>query len=413
MNNDDIDVLFVGGLASENQISAFQTNSRKGYQFAAQNLEESIIRGVLENGASLNVLSIPGVSTFPFGYKKMIIPPTDFILNGKKYGKALGFVNLPFLNAPSRHTVDKYVDDWYADAKGKKAILVYSLNRYFVNFAVRLKQRYKDIVIIAIVPDLPRYMGCNKFYKLFGFQSRDISYIYQHVHIFDGFVVLTKDMIKDLKMEKKPNTVMEGIFSGTISSISNNRKKEQIVLYTGNINRKYGINELLNAFEYVEDENIKLWIRGDGEMKCDIIKKMESDKRIKYIGPLSREELVKIEAEASLLINPVSPRNEFTHYFFPSKTMNYLSTGKPVLMYKLPCLPEEYEKYLFFIEGEGPSNIASSILSVLGKDNNELIKKGETAQHFIMKEKCAKVQCGKIMSLIDLVYENMNDYSYS
>ena len=67
-------ILFVGCLYSDVQKEYFLQNSNKGYQFAAQNLQESLIEGFIENGINLTVISIPSLSSFPLGYKKLYVP---------------------------------------------------------------------------------------------------------------------------------------------------------------------------------------------------------------------------------------------------------------------------------------------------------------------------------------------------
>ena len=45
-------------------------------------------------------------------------------------------------------------------------------------------------------------------------------------------------------------------------------------------------------------------------------------------------------------MNPRSADAEYTKYSFPSKTIEYLATGVPVVMNRLPGIPEEYEYFV-------------------------------------------------------------------
>ena len=62
---------------------------------------------------------------------------------------------------------------------------------------------------------------------------------------------------------------------------------------------------------------------------------------------MSREELLKMERRATVMINPTPARLNFTKYFFPSKTMEYLASGTPTVMYRLGCMPKEYDDYVY------------------------------------------------------------------
>jgi glycosyltransferase involved in cell wall biosynthesis len=102
-----------------------------------------------------------------------------------------------------------------------------------------------------------------------------------------------------------------------------------------------------------------------------------------------------------LLVNPRTPEGEFTRFSFPSKTMEYLASGVPTLLYKLPGIPEEYYKYCYTLEDVSPTALADKITEILRSDAIELQEKGKKAREFILAEKNPEVQCNKIYQLIE------------
>ena len=104
--------------------------------------------------------------------------------------------------------------------------------------------------------------------------------------------------------------------------------------------------------------------------------------------------------EADLLLNPRPSNIDLSRYSCPSKTFEYMASGTPVLMTKLPGLPEEYYPYLYFFEGESAEGFAKGIRAVLESSKEELHEKGRLAQEFLVKEKNADLQVGRIVDFI-------------
>ena len=67
------------------------------------------------------------------------------------------------------------------------------------------------------------------------------------------------------------------------------------------------------------------------------------------IKEMARKQGVAEELKATLLVNPRPTTEEFTIYSFPSKNMEYMASGTPLLTTKLPGMPEEYHQYVLAI----------------------------------------------------------------
>ena len=395
----NMNVLFLCCAYSENQKELFRKSSKRGYQYAAQNLQEALIDGFWENGVQLKVLSIPSLSTYPMGSKIAIVDNAPFVYKGVRCGESVGYVNIPYLKRARRNVLNTIIDSWYESTKGEKCIFVYALLLLQMDIAIAAKKRHPDIKLCIIVPDLPRFMGYNAILKKLGYQERSIKRIYQIVRDFDAFVVLARPMLDDLHVRDKPSVVVEGIYSGDGNLMNVSKEKEKVVLYTGNIDSRYGIDMMIEAFSLIKSPDYRLWIRGNGD-NSRILEKASADNRIKYIGPLSKEELVVLQKKATLLINPVPPEEEFTKYFFPSKTMDYLASGTPTVMFKLDCLPSDYYEHLFFFKEHTPQSMADTIESICNKNSVELDAFGENAVSFIKEKKNARMQVSKIVDLL-------------
>lgn len=109
-------------------------------------------------------------------------------------------------------------------------------------------------------------------------------------------------------------------------------------------------------------ENFRLKLFGSGpfveKLKTKYTKK---DSRIQYMGVAPNAEVVAAELDASLLVNPRPTHEEFTKYSFPSKNIEYMASGTPLLTTKLPGMPKEYYPYVFLIENESVEGYAKAL----------------------------------------------------
>jgi len=107
-----------------------------------------------------------------------------------------------------------------------------------------------------------------------------------------------------------------------------------------------------------------------------------------------------LQRKATLLINPRDGVEEFTKYSFPSKTIEYLSSGTPTILYKLKGIPEEYYNYCYTCDFEGAEGLTETIVRVLNIPSDERESMGEKAKKFILNNKNETIQSKKIIHLI-------------
>ena len=112
------------------------------------------------------------------------------------------------------------------------------------------------------------------------------------------------------------------------------------------------------------------------------------------------EEMFRVMQKARLLINPRPSTLPLSRYSFPSKTFEYMASGTPVLMTKLPSLPEEYCPYLYLFEDESIDGFARTLENVLSLSDDELNEMGRRARLFIKEQKNSDAQVKKIIDFI-------------
>lgn len=135
-------------------------------------------------------------------------------------------------------------------------------------------------------------------------------------------------------------------------------------------------------------------------MSAEVARAAKSHANIRYFGFVSHERALELQAKAALLINPRSPKGVFTRYSFPSKTLEYMRSGKPVVCHRLEGIPEEYDPYLQYIEGEGAGAIVNAVRKALALTPEERLSLGQRARAFVLANKTPGNQCRRLMDFL-------------
>jgi glycosyltransferase involved in cell wall biosynthesis len=408
-------ILFLGLIINPDEEELQLNTSKIGLSGSANTFQWSLIDGFAQTleKEKFWILNTLPVGTFPNKYKKLILKSKKWRYNNINSFE-VGCINLPVLKQITRRNLlTKKIREWVSEADDNKTIIAYSLYPVFIDSLKKIKKDYPEVKITVIVPDLPSSFGVLPksvikalIYRISG--ERTLKNLYY----IDSFVLLTKKMKERLKIGTRPFIVIEGIVSNNIIvdtekqySFNNVHREGNIILYTGSLNYQFGIKVLLQAFQTIEKNNYELWICGSGEAEREIRELLKKDNRIKFFGYVTKQQIFKLQQESTILINPRVNQGEYTKYSFPSKTMEYMASGKPVLMYKLDGVPDEYNEYLYYINGNGVEPLKKSIIEVCSKSDSELADFGLKARKFVFKYKNSKTQACKILKMINYYKE--------
>lgn len=403
--------LLFGIFPPTNYASIIQ-KSKGVVQYAADALQKSLIEGLgTLYPNDINIINLPFIGSYPSRYSEIYSPSGRFNVTTHQgntiKGENIRFCNLKAYKLYSRYrSAYKALKKWnYTTDDSEKIIIIYSIHTPFLKAAVEIKKYINhDIKIILIVPDLPEYMGGKNSFlhnKIREYNIQIQNELYKEV---DAYVLLSKYMTERLPIDHKPFTIVEGIFNNfSDQTHSQKESSTKVIFYSGTLAKRYGIMTLVEAVHAIPDTNIKLIICGDGDSKQEILNFSNKDHRIIYKGQLPRHEVLKLQKQATLLVNPRTPEGEFTKYSFPSKTMEYLASGIPTLLYKLPGIPEEYFQYCFTVTELGSKSLSSKIIEILSWNSKDLELIGKKAQTFIFEKKNPIEQSKKIVSLINKI----------
>lgn len=281
-------------------------------------------------------------------------------------------------------------------AKKDSAVVVDCLNR-MTALSAMLAARLRGKQCIGIVTDLPDMLGGSQFSK------KIANFVIRHC---TGYVLLTEAMNGYLNKTGKPYVILEGHSDITMRErIPDMDKKTspRICFYAGGVSRQYGLANLVEGFRAAELENAQLHIYGPGDYVKELQEIAREDDRVFYGGMLLNTEIVDKEQEATLLVNPRPTGEEYVKYSFPSKTMEYMASGTPVLTTVLPGMPKEYHPYVYLLEDESAEGITKKLKEVLAQSDEALFQKGCQARRFVLEEKNNVIQAKKILDLLEEV----------
>lgn len=404
-----MDVLFIGGIFLKEQEDEILSKSYSAVQFAANNLQWSLIKGLdICNGYPVSLLNSIFVGSYPRLYKDIFIKSGEWSHKDGAHDANIGFLNIFGIKHVWRGiAVAKHAIKW-AQNKGdiQKVIIIYSMHTPFIYAAAKAKYANPNVHVCLIAPDLPEFMNLSKRDKWFlrflkSFDMHVTRYLLKNV---DSFVLLTKQMAERINVGDRPWIVVEGVVTpeeAEITSLCKNRNyEEKVLLYTGTINKAYGIIQLLEAFKRTNNALYRLWICGAGDAEANVRELAERDSRIKYFGQTTREEAIKLHRQADVLINPRGSEGEFTKYSFPSKSMEYLLSGTPTVVHRLPGMPEEYYDYVYLFDDESVEGMSKTLERVLSLPKEELRTKGAAAKDFVLREKNNITQAKRIIDML-------------
>lgn len=399
-----MEILYISSACKKENKDLIDSTSRIKLQMSGIKFHNLLIEGLANNNC--NVESLIGLPISINTNKKKIWYKKINIDNNITYNQ-VGFINIPILKQLTT-AINIFVNIFIwikKNQKKDKAIIIDMTYVTIIPYIGILKSLFKQKVF-GIMADVYDYMfdveNYNGKNKLISKVSRKL--INKNYNKLDGYIFLTDYMKELIDYKNKKYIVIEGLVD-KINNTNNNKNKinPKVILYSGGLYEKFGVKLLLDAFIEIKDDSLQLWLYGAGDL-IEIINKYKLiDNRIHFFGMVPNQEVVNSQITATLLVNPRPTKDEFTKYSFPSKVIEYMVSGTPVLTTKLSGIPEEYYKYVYTIEDESIKGLKKDIEKIISLTSEELNLKGNAAKKFVLTEKNNLIQAKKIINLINKI----------
>lgn len=340
-------------------------------------------------------ISYPSVSAFPKYSSELYSKP---IIMEEINTKCMGIMNLPIIKQlvwmlQLKRELKKIVKKEGA----RNVIFLTNCIQFISSWPVINVARKYQVKTVAIVPDLPDYDMCTYHgpQKIINwYKSLNLKY----KKSFDSYICFSKHQMNYLR-PNVPHIVMEGFCTTEFKSLDVHKSQKFTVMYAGGVRTEYGIKELVEGFLLAGIPNSELWIFGNGNYVNEL--KKISDHRVKYWGVVDKSEVIKYEQKATLLVNPRPTTEAFSYLSFPSKILEYMSSGTTLMTSHLGSIPSEYDDYLLYFDEINAKSIAKKLIEA--KENTNLDSIGEKAKAYVLKNKCVEVQAKRVTDFLKTI----------
>jgi len=383
-------VLYVSSLMTPGAFAASFPDLSRAPGIAQQKYHRLLTAGLYSAGAEVSCLSAPPLTRANTGKLFCRVPA--------ERAEGISFRYLPVLALPGvKHLVTLAAAFFAALARCKRGSLMLcdGLN-LTVSAGSRAAAKLRHAKAVAIVTDVPGMQGGGKLHCKLNLAL---------LRRFDGYVLLTEQMNSLVNPKGRPHLVAEGQVDPADAARPPQLAEKSdppVVLYAGSLHKEYGILRLAEAFMQLSVQ-AELHIYGAGNAAEALRALAKGDARIRLFGVRDNAEVVRAERSATLLVNPRPSDGAFTPYSFPSKNMEYMASGTPVLTARLPGMPAEYGEHAFVLDDETPAGMAEALKRILALPPQTLLEKGEGAQTFVRMHKTGAAQAARILNFFTTI----------
>ncbi|MBQ0008821.1 MAG: glycosyltransferase [Firmicutes bacterium] len=246
-------------------------------------------------------------------------------------------------------------------------IVTDTLRLSLITAARKVAEEY-GVKIVGMLTDNPDNLSFrNKSYS---------HHLKSNVRQLDGYLSLSEGLVQ-LYGGYKPSYVFEGLVDSPEIF-----KKDPIYDYfffAGSLYERYGVKTLVDAF-HESNVKSKLIVAGSGPLAKYIEHLSYDDYRILYLPQLPREKILGYERNALVNINPRPLNSKLDNESVPSKLLEYLSNGIPVLSTKFPKLYGPFKDDVYWIEDASFNGMKKALEDFAVTDKEEANKKANTAK---------------------------------
>ncbi len=387
-------IMFISSAVSSDGITHLNRVNKRHINYVQQKWDYIFSKAVFKLlKFNFKGFSYSSVSAYPKYSNELY---TSDVMMDEINTECLGGINLPIIKQlvwmfRLMRKIEKVVKNEGAE----NVIILTNCIQFLSAWPVMRVARKYHIKTVAIVPDLPDcdmcvYHGPQKMIKWY--KSLNLKY----KKSFDGYICFSKFQM-DYLNRNVPYIVMEG-FCTTEFELSNEQQSSKfVVMYAGGVRTEYGLEELVEGFLLADIPESELWIFGNG----DYVKELNNvnDPRVKYWGVVDKSVVLRYEQMATLLVNPRPTTEAFSYLSFPSKILEYMASGTPLMTSHLGSIPSEYDDYLLYFDQIDALSIARNLIEV--KNNVDLNAIGQKAKMFVLRNKSVDVQAKRVVDFLE------------
>lgn len=389
-------ILYISALASETRVNEEYKRTGSNPGFAVQKFSRLLVKGLQANGAQvLAVSNPPNVAG-----KKVYVPSVRETEDGVQY-KYVPYFNLPILKYLCLFIYTFFYVLFWGMKRRKDKAIVCDVLAVSICMGTLFASKINRVKCVAVVTDIYGLMVGNAPQSLIVRLAAKLNDWYSSS--FNKYILLTEQMNDVVNPKGRPHIVMEALCDSSLAPETNEKVEKvhpRTVIYVGGLYEKYGLKMLAEGFTKANLEDAKLVYYGSGSYVDEFKTLCKKHSNLEYCGVVPNDVVVAEELKATLLVNPRFTTEKFTKYSFPSKNMEYMASGTPLLTTNLPGMPKEYHPYVFLFKEETVDGYAEAIRSALSYSERELVSFGRKAREFVLLNKNNVGQGKRVLEFI-------------
>jgi len=348
----------------------------------------AVVRALRSADVTLTLLSVDPIGSYPRN-------PRLICWGGSFAANSVDGMKLPFVNVVALKHLTRFVACLRTGSRALRAwrpdvLLVHGVHSPFLLYA-RVAQHLLGLRIVVILTDPPGVVLPSDGLLVRCLKRLDIRLVRSTLRGFDGVIALTESLATHLAPEV-PYLVMEGIVDGLPEVQPRQHTSSTRVLYAGGLKTAYGVRRLVDAVRALPRSEVRLSCYGRGDLAEWISAVAKEDPRIDAPRFASRDEVIGEYQSSELLVQPRPVDQDFVRFSFPSKLLEYLASGTPVVSTRLPSIPADYEEHVYWAEDDTVHGLSLALERAIATPWDERQQRASRAREFIWKTRGCEEQ---------------------
>lgn len=250
-----------------------------------------------------------------------------------------------------------------------------TINQSIVRTISKIRKKYQRPVIGVCTDSPSNISGTKRSYTM---------YLLEHCNNFDGYLTLTKALNAIFNPEHKPHYLFEGLVEDR-ETIKYGQNKKPYFFFGGALMERYGIYDLIKAFKKLNKDDIELFIAGHHGDKQKLKEAIGDATNIRYLGLLPVNKVMEYEQNAIACINPRPFSEDLDRFSIPSKTLEYMSAGRPVISVKNTILQKVFEDDVIWVNSSKSNDLMEGMNKALQLTEVERENLGEEIKNKVLR----------------------------
>ena len=376
-----MNILVFSSAMRENDFSLYQEEAKIKPNPSNQNFYYKLIKTLSLNNNVSVVAHRPLVKgMFKRGYLE-----SDTVIDGNiKFYYTNNKTDKTFKIFKEKQTIEKVAKQAIEDFMSHDFIIVTDTLRLNLLKAAKKIAKQYEAKIVGMLTDNPYNLSSGSSFVKNNLVKQGLG--------LDGYLALTNGLV-NVYDSNIPHYVFEGLVSEEKEGM-----KDPIFNYFyfgGSLYERYGVKTLVDAFH---NSNIKakLVLAGSGPLDSYIEQLAVDDYRILYLSQLSKEKNIAYMRNSIANINPRPLDAKMDNESVPSKLLEYLSIGTPVISTKYPKLYSTFKDDVYWIDGNTVDAMKIALESFDITNHEEHLKKAATARRKVFEFYGLNVQAESI-----------------